>query len=151
MRFSRASLLGRFPGNRDRAARRPSRRGTAVVEFALVAPVLCLVVLGIMEFGRAMMVGEMLNNAARSGCRAGTLVGMTNTNVTSTVNQCLATLTNCTTTIQVNGAAADVSSGGRGDTVSVTITVPYSSVSWLPTSSFLGGVTLSAIAVMVHE
>ena len=48
----------------------PSRdRGAAAVEFALVLPILLLLVLGILEFGRAYHVQTILSNAARDGVR----------------------------------------------------------------------------------
>ncbi|WP_314036194.1 pilus assembly protein [Dietzia sp. CH92] len=48
----------------------PSRdRGAAAVEFALVLPILLLLVIGILEFGRAYHVQTTLSNAARDGVR----------------------------------------------------------------------------------
>ncbi|MEH6623317.1 MAG: TadE family protein [Dietzia maris] len=48
----------------------PSRdRGAAAVEFALLLPILLLLVLGILEFGRAYHVQTTLSNAARDGVR----------------------------------------------------------------------------------
>lgn len=47
----------------------PRDRGAAAVEFALVLPVLLLVVIGIIEFGRAYQVQTILSNAARDGVR----------------------------------------------------------------------------------
>ena len=44
-------------------------RGAAAVEFALVLPLLLLIVLGIIEFGRAYNVQTTLSNAARDGVR----------------------------------------------------------------------------------
>ncbi|MVA76539.1 pilus assembly protein [Auraticoccus sp. F435] len=44
-------------------------RGAAAVEFALVAPVLLLLVLGITEFGRAYHLQTTLSGAAREGVR----------------------------------------------------------------------------------
>lgn len=44
-------------------------RGAAAVEFAIVLPVLLLLLLGIMEFGRAYNVQMTLTNAAREGVR----------------------------------------------------------------------------------
>lgn len=44
-------------------------RGAVAVEFALLAPVLILLLLGIMEFGRAYNVQASLTNAAREGVR----------------------------------------------------------------------------------
>ncbi|WP_247046478.1 TadE/TadG family type IV pilus assembly protein [Arthrobacter rhizosphaerae] len=46
-----------------------SERGAAAVEFALVAPILVMLLLGIMEFGRAYNAQVSLTNAAREGVR----------------------------------------------------------------------------------
>ncbi|MHC6221950.1 TadE/TadG family type IV pilus assembly protein [Arthrobacter sp. MMS24-S77] len=48
---------------------RASERGAVAVEFALLAPVLVLLLLGIMEFGRAYNAQVSLSNAAREGVR----------------------------------------------------------------------------------
>jgi Flp pilus assembly protein TadG len=48
---------------------RHDERGAAVVEFALVAPLLLTLVLGIAEFGRAYNVQANLSQAAREGVR----------------------------------------------------------------------------------
>ncbi|KRE64305.1 pilus assembly protein TadE [Arthrobacter sp. Soil736] len=45
-------------------------RGAVAVEFALLAPILIMLLLGIMEFGRAYNVQVTLTNAAREGVRA---------------------------------------------------------------------------------
>ena len=49
--------------------RLPSDRGAAAVEFALVMPVLLMLVVGIAEFGRAYNVQTTLSGAAREGVR----------------------------------------------------------------------------------
>lgn len=46
-----------------------SERGAAAVEFALVAPILVLLVFGIIEFSRAYNAQVSLSNAAREGVR----------------------------------------------------------------------------------
>jgi Flp pilus assembly protein TadG len=48
---------------------RSSERGAVAVEFAILAPLLIMLLLGIMEFGRAYNVQESLSNAAREGVR----------------------------------------------------------------------------------
>ncbi|WP_426996564.1 TadE/TadG family type IV pilus assembly protein [Pseudarthrobacter sp. N5] len=48
---------------------RASERGAVAVEFALLAPVLIMLLLGIMEFGRAYNVQASLSSAAREGVR----------------------------------------------------------------------------------
>ena len=48
---------------------RASERGAVAVEFAILAPLLIMLLLGIMEFGRAYNVQITLSNAAREGVR----------------------------------------------------------------------------------
>ena len=46
------------------------QRGASAVEFALIVPLLIVLVLGIAEFGRAFQVQGTLSAAAREGARA---------------------------------------------------------------------------------
>lgn len=55
--------------------RRQGDRGAAAVEFALVLPVLLLVIFGIIDFGRMLYAKITLAEAAREGARAAALVG----------------------------------------------------------------------------
>lgn len=48
---------------------RASERGAVAVEFAILAPVLIMILMGIMEFGRAYNAQVSLTNAAREGVR----------------------------------------------------------------------------------
>jgi Flp pilus assembly protein TadG len=48
---------------------REDSRGQALVEFALVVPILMLLLLGIVDFARAWNVYEVLTDAAREGAR----------------------------------------------------------------------------------
>ncbi len=49
--------------------RRPDRRGQALVEFALTLPLLMLLLMGIVEIGRAWNMKQTLTDAAREGAR----------------------------------------------------------------------------------
>ena len=69
--------------------RQHNRRGAAIVEMALVLPIFFGVVLGIVEFGRAMMVSQMVTNAAREGTRLAIIDGSTNTTVETWVEEFL--------------------------------------------------------------
>lgn len=62
-----AELSGQ--NQRKAAVSRASERGAVAVEFALLAPVLIMILLGIMEFGRAYNAQMTLTNAAREGVR----------------------------------------------------------------------------------
>jgi Flp pilus assembly protein TadG len=133
--------------------RKHRRLGAAAVEFAIVAPILFLcVVLPTFEFGRGLMVAELVTNAARSGCRVGVLPGISNSTVTSTVSTSLSDqgITGATTTITVNGASSDVSAATAGDIVKVTVSVPYNSNSWIP-GRFLAGLNISGSQTMRKE
>src|SRR5882757_936386 len=65
---------------------RRNRRGAAAVEFAIVAPVFFLLVFGMVEYGRMIMVQQVITNAAREGARVGVLDGSALSDVTTAVN-----------------------------------------------------------------
>ena len=46
-----------------------AQRGQAMVEFALVAPIFILMLMGVIEFGRFVVAYEAANNAVREGTR----------------------------------------------------------------------------------
>lgn len=52
-------------------ARRRVRRGQGLVEFALILPILLLVLIGMLEFGRILFIYVNVSNAAREGVRYG--------------------------------------------------------------------------------
>lgn len=55
--------------NSFQASRGRERKGQALVEFALVLPLLLLIVFGVLDLGRAFYVSVVLANAAREGAR----------------------------------------------------------------------------------
>ncbi len=52
-----------------RSANRRGERGQALAEFALVLPLLLLLIAGIIEFGRAWNIKQAVTDAAREGAR----------------------------------------------------------------------------------
>lgn len=132
------------------------RHGAAAVEMAVVSPFLFAMVLGSIEFGRAMMVSNLMTNSAREGARVAVVPGGATSDVTTAVNNELTTVgilpANATITVLVNGAAADASTANSGDNITVKVTVPYSKVTWLPTTLFLSSTaTITGQAVMRRE
>lgn len=125
------------------------RRGASAVEFAIVAPIFFMVVLGIVEFGRMAMVQSVITNAAREGARVGVLDGSTHGSVTSKVNDYLLTAGVKTATITMTPDPP--SSAGYGEPVTVNVAVTFDDVSWLPTPFFIKGKVLSASVVMRRE
>jgi Flp pilus assembly protein TadG len=137
----------------QRTGANPNRLGATAVEFALVAPILFALVLGIIEVGRGFMVIHLLNGAARQGCRAAVIPGSTTTNIQTQVNTALANqgVSGTITTVKVNGSSqTDASAAGTGDTVTVQTTVSVSNFTWLPGGSFLSG-NLGAAYTLDHE
>jgi len=45
------------------------KKGQTIIEFAMVLPILLLVVFGITEFGRAIMTSNVISTASREGAR----------------------------------------------------------------------------------
>jgi Flp pilus assembly protein TadG len=72
--------------------KQPSRlgRGQGLVEFALVLPILLLVIFGIIDFGRAVYAYNTIGNAARTGGRVA-IVSQTDASIeTAAINQAVA-------------------------------------------------------------
>ena len=55
------------------SAGRPRARAAAIVEFAVVSPLLLTILFGIIEYGYIFMVRQTLTNAAREGARIAVL------------------------------------------------------------------------------
>src|SRR3972149_2815490 len=96
-------------------------RGQALVEFALLLPVLIVLIMGVLDFARAFNVLQVVTNAAREGARVGIIPTSTNADVTGTVNNYLASggQGGCNTAGTNWGAA-----GAVGSSVTVTVTCP---------------------------
>ncbi len=76
---------GSSPTRRHRLA---ERKGQSLVEFALVLPILLLIVVGILEFGLAFRTFQVVTNAAREGARTAVL-RTTDAEVQAVVNRYL--------------------------------------------------------------
>jgi Flp pilus assembly protein TadG len=141
-------------GGADRpGSRRPRRRGAALVEFAILAPIFFAFVMGSIEFGRAMMVLNTLGTAARNGTRVGVITGNSDTDVTTAVNNALTSAgitATPTISVKVNGSVANCNTAITGDSVEVDVSISALAISWLPTTWFLSG-NLEQMAVMRHE
>lgn len=124
------------------------KRGIAAVEFALVLPVLLLLIFGIIEMGTAWYYRQMMVNASREGARLGALsaTGGT-TDVASHVSTIL--------TESGFPAQFSVSATGVGGSPGTLVTVQVDSNYNFPVLSSLvpaiGSVTLQAVTVMRHE
>lgn len=131
-----------------------------MVEVAVCFPVFLLILMGIIEFGRAMSVNQMLNSASRIGCRAAMLDGSTNSSVTSVVKQYMVSTIGCqpasvtvaiTVTADETGAElSDVSKATTGDMIKLNVSVPFADVSW-SVKEWMGVSTIRGQCSMQHE
>jgi Flp pilus assembly protein TadG len=119
------------------------------VEFAIIAPIFFLLVFGMIEFGRMVMVQQILTNASREGARKAVLDGVSNVDVEDTVEDYLANASITGATISV--ATQAPTPPDIAESRIVTVTIPFSQVSWLPAPIFLSGKTLSASTSMRRE
>ena len=118
-------------------------RGAAAVEFALVVPLLLLLVLGIAEFGRAYNISATLANAARTGAR--TMALENSASAARTAAQGAARgVTLSASQISVTPSSCPASGTGSTTLVTVSITYPMTFVTGL----FGSSVTLHGTGVM---
>ncbi len=127
--------------------KRHVRKGAAVVETAVVAPVLILGMLGMIEVGYAFMVRQTVTLASREGCRAASLPGGDMTDVNDAVDASMgaANLTGYTTTSNIDSlSSTDLEA-------EVTVSIPIDRATF--TGSLLGGsqFTISSTTTMRRE
>jgi Flp pilus assembly protein TadG len=63
------------------------RRGTTIVEMAVIIPVFAIFVAALFEFGHVFLVVQTLNAAAKQGARYGAVEGITSDDVAERINQ----------------------------------------------------------------
>jgi hypothetical protein len=119
--------------------RRRSQRGAVAVEFALIAPILFLLVFGIIDFGNAFQAWDAASTAAREGTRIG-VVDPNVADIEARVRGSAGTLDQSHLTVTISCSHSGSSFGGcpppdtwtEGDIVRVTVTYDYGYVTPLP-------------------
>jgi Flp pilus assembly protein TadG len=132
------------------------RRGAAVVEFAILAPLLGIFIVGLCEVSRGIMVKSVLTDAARHACRTGIRPAANNDAIIADVNKVLGdnhiSTTAATVTILVNGQVADASTATGNDEISVKVSIPFGQVSWTAGFFFIASQTVeSETLVMLRQ
>ncbi len=131
-----------------RRSQRSNRVGAAVVEFAVVAPFLMLMLIGMIEFGRAMIIQQNVTTAAREACREATLPNATTSSATDVAMQFASQLPSNEVDVQFDPTPEDAEAG---DTITVTVEVSISAISKLGAIWFGEGASLNANAAMRKE
>jgi Flp pilus assembly protein TadG len=103
-------------------------RGTALIEMAFTLPLLLLISIGIIEFGRAFQTWQILTNAAREGARVAVLPGISDSMVTARVQEYIQAGVldpNVTPTITIQRNATISYGTGTATGSKVTVNFPY--------------------------
>ena len=135
------------PKRRSLSSSAVKRRGAATVEFALVAPFLLMLLFGILEVGRLVMVQQVLTTGSREGARVATIEASSESDVQTAVANYLASSSISGATVTVTPLEA----AQPGDPITVTVTVPFENVSWVQSPWFFGDTILTANTLMRRE
>jgi len=116
------------------------RRGAAAAEFAIILPVLLMLVLGIWEVGRMIQVNQILDNAAREGARLSASGAFTDDAVKIAVCQYMhdAGLPDYTsqrnsivTVTNLTDPGVDSSNAAQLDHMQIGVSIPFKDVRWI--------------------
>jgi Flp pilus assembly protein TadG len=132
--------------SRNSVAPKGNRKGIVAVEVAVVFPLFLLLVVGTIDVGRAIMVQQTLVEAARAGCRVYCIAQeLSNADSLAVIAQAMnqADLDGYTVDFDPNSSA----SMKHKAPVTVSVSIPYSQVSWLA-SWFFSGSTLTGSCIM---
>ena len=120
-----------------------ARKGAAIVETAFALPIFMMAILGIVEFGRGMMVSQLLQHASREGARRAVLQNETNTSVEGAVDTYLGDVlgltpgqvdVEVTITADPNNSTSgnDITVSEPRDLIHVAVSVDYSDITFIP-------------------
>lgn len=122
--------------------RKPRKRGAALVEFAVVTPLLLLILFGIIEFGQLFKVRQTAQHAAREACRIAVLQS-TAKPYSNSSGPVMSRISEIMTSAGVPFEASMVSitqDTTSDPTVTITVSVPYEVVKL---TGYLGMITES--------
>ena len=130
-----------------------SESGASAVEFALLLPVLMMILFGIIEFGLALHRQAILTNASREGARLGivqSIPAITTAAVNAKIDTYLTAAGITPGSVTRNSPFPGVG-GVTGTPVTVTLTLPYTYAVLPGLTSIAPTINLTAQTVMRHE
>ena len=138
----------RRPTFRCTSARKPPRSGSAVVELALILPVLVLIVFGSIEANNAIFLQQVLTEVAYQGALEDVDVSAKKQNVIDRMQDYVDETSFTGVTFNVEGTdGTDFDNLIPGDSFRVSVTAPYESLSiGIQVFSGLGDLTASRFA-----
>ena len=106
-----------------------NQRGASLVEFAMIAPFLIILILGLTHFGILMYRMQGLHAAAREGARTASISGSTNQDIETSINNALegvaANGITITITPALTGSNQSPCEGRKGEEVKVELETSY--------------------------
>jgi Flp pilus assembly protein TadG len=134
------------------------RRGNAVIEAALVLPILLALAFGTVEFGHFFFCKHTMQGAARDGARVAILSGSTNSSVTTAVGNTMTsagftsgeyavTITNATTSATIG----NVGTVATGTPIKVNVSATWSTIGLRPMRMISGSKQVTGFTIMVKE
>lgn len=119
------------------------RRGVAAVEFAVVMPVMAILIIGLWEVGRMVEVQQFLVNACREGARQASTGVKSDAEVKQVVvdylnQKGLTTVkaANVTVTSVSNASISDPTKANQLDQFRVSVSVPFNDIRWVAMNRF---------------
>jgi len=130
------------------------RNGATAVEFAMVAPVAFMLIFGLFECSRLVMVKQAATNAAREGGRKSVLATTTTYEQIKAVavNHLLAVVPEelGANAISVTVTPADFGTVTNGTLITTTVAVKFADISWLP-QWFFGDLEVRGTSTMERD
>ncbi|KDB05820.1 TadE family protein [Burkholderia sp. lig30] len=132
------------------------QRGVAAVEFAILLPLLLLILFGIVEFGLLMYDKAVITNASREAARAGVVLKTPKPTVTDIQNVALNYCQNYLISLGTSATPTVTVPSGQGGTfgqpLTVTVSYRYTGLALAAMiNPITGPMTLTATTVMNNE
>jgi Flp pilus assembly protein TadG len=131
--------------------RKVTRKGMAVVEAALILPILLILTFGMIEYSWMFLKDQNITNAARAGARIAATADGTNAQVTAAVNNLMTSYKLQNTGYTLTTSPANVGTAAKGTMITVTISFSYANAQVTGMSIFPVPSTLHASATMEKE
>jgi Flp pilus assembly protein TadG len=130
---------------------RPQRRadsGQSLVELGILVPVFVVILVGVLDFGRILMVRHIITNAAREGARVASVADQYSSSPLETTRSYLERggLSLSQATITITGANAP-----SGQPTTVTVSYQVTSLALQVVHASSSAITLSTTSSMLRE
>ncbi len=134
--------------NTQPACRRVGRDGVAAVEFAVVLPIIVLILVASLEIASSLHLKSVLQNASREGVRHAIVPRATSASVSEA----------CQASLDGNGVrgaeirvSPDPTSAKSGTLIQVTISASASENAWIPKGQLMGNSLFTSTTTMRKE